>query len=98
MAPQAVTAKESSLLVVHPYWLIAIGDSEELTVRRSPLVFEDDEDMEPVNRFIEDHGLVLATQQTIEDDNWMYACYEFSLYATAVRNNCTPELALAGVS
>ncbi len=66
--------------VVHPCWLIAVGDGERVEVLRSPLVRDDDEWLEPVHGYIKDHGLVLAAQQTFEDDDWMFGKVEMSVY------------------
>jgi hypothetical protein len=74
--------------VIHPCWLIAIGDAERVEVLRSPLVREEKSMYEPVRRFIAEHGLVLAAQETFEDDEWMFGEVEVSVYVPpAVRND-----------
>lgn len=66
--------------VVHPGFLIAVGNVERLEVSRSPLVRDDDSMYEPVQRFIADHGLVLLDQETFDDDHWAYREVEASVY------------------
>ena len=73
--------------VVRPCWLIAIGDAERVEVLRSPLVREESSRYEPVRRFIAEHRLVLAAQETFEDADWMFGEVEVSVYVPpAVRN------------
>lgn len=75
------------LEIARPCWLIATGDVERVEVLRSPLVREDDSWMDPVRRFIGDHGLVLAARETFLDDDWMHGRVEVSVYVPpAVRN------------
>lgn len=69
--------------VVRPCWLIAVGDSERVEVLRSPLVRDDDSWLDPIRGYINDHGLVLAAQQTFEDDDWMFGKVEMSVYTKA---------------
>jgi Gene product 70 len=75
------------LEIAHPCWLIGIGDTERVEVLRSPLVREHHKWMEPVRRFIGDHGLVLAVRETFSDSDWMFGQVEVSVYVPpAVRN------------
>lgn len=71
------------LEIVHPCWLIAAGGSERVEVLRSPLVRDDDSWLEPVHGYIKDHGLVLAAQETFEDEGWMFGKVEMSVYTKA---------------
>ncbi|MUL85036.1 MULTISPECIES: hypothetical protein [unclassified Mycolicibacterium] len=75
------------LEVVEPCWLIAVGDAERVEVLRSPLVTLDDPSYEPIDRFITDHGLVLAVQETWPDPEFMFGQVEASVYVPpSVRN------------
>lgn len=69
-----------SIEIVSHRWLIATGGSDSLEVFRSPLVRDDDEDYLPIKQFINDHGLVLATRETFDDDYWVFATVEVSVY------------------
>jgi hypothetical protein len=73
-------ASRLPLEIAKPCLLIAIGDTERVEVLRSPLVREEHSMYEPVRRFIAEHGLVLAAQQTFEDDEWMFGKVEVSVY------------------
>jgi hypothetical protein len=44
---------------------------------------------QPVRRFINDHGLVLAAQETFEDDEWIYGQVEMSVYVPPVARNAS---------
>ncbi|UXA20989.1 hypothetical protein KXD98_23590 [Mycobacterium sp. SMC-4] len=66
--------------IVRPHWLIAHGDSDRVEVLRSPLVRETDPSYEPVRRFIADHGLVLAAQQSFPDESFMFGSVEVSVF------------------
>ncbi|WP_255245958.1 hypothetical protein [Mycobacterium persicum] len=73
--------------VVHPCWLIAIGDTERVEVLRSPLVSDDKRMYQPVRSYIAGHGLVLTVRETFEDPDWMGGAVEVSVYVPpAVRN------------
>jgi Gene product 70 len=71
------------LEVVHPTFLIAVGDTERLEVFRSPVVREDDSWVEPVHQFIKDHGLVPAISESFDDPDWMSGRVEVTVYAPA---------------
>lgn len=76
-----------TLDVVDPSWLIATGDGQRVEVLRSPLVESTDADYAPVARFITDHGLVLAAQQTYTDDRWIFGAFEFSVFTSPAARN-----------
>lgn len=69
---EAAQAASLALEVIHPCWLIASGDSQRIEVLRSPLVRQGKSMFEPVRRFIEQHGMVLAARATFDDDDWMH--------------------------
>jgi hypothetical protein len=70
--------------VIHPTFLIAVGDTERLEVFRSPVISEDDSWLEPVHQFIEDHGLVPAIPESFADPDWMFGQVEVTVYAPAL--------------
>lgn len=75
------------LEITKPCWLIAIGDASRIEVLRTPLVRDTDSIYEPVRRFIDEHGLVLAAQETFKDRDWIFGEVEMSVYVPpAVRN------------
>lgn len=70
-----------------PTLLLAVGASERVDVLRSPMVSESDSAIEPVRRYTEEHGLVLAARQEFEDDGWQMGRVEVSVYVPpSVRN------------
>lgn len=76
-----MTAEAMKLEVIEPHWLIALGDTQQVEVMRSPLVTDDDESMQPIHRHIADHGLVLAHRETIPNPDFMFGEFELSVYA-----------------
>ena len=94
------------LEVAHPCWLIAIGATERVEILRSPALSVNDLWLKPVYRFISEHGLVLAAQETFEDPDWFFGKVEMSVYVPpAVRNGVldgtaisVPWLAAAGLA
>ncbi|MCV7230862.1 hypothetical protein H7J73_33135 [Mycolicibacterium komossense] len=75
--------------VSRPCWLAATGDTDRLEVLRSPLVKDTSRMYEPVRRFIGDHGLALAAQDTFEDADWMFGSVEMSVYVTPAARNAS---------
>lgn len=73
--------------VADPCWLVATGDPQRVEVLRSPMVDTADEDYAPVARFIAEHGLVLAAQETFTDDRWMHGSVEFSVFVPPAARN-----------
>ena len=81
------------LEVVHPAFLIATGDTERVEVLRSPLVKDTSRRYQPVRRYIAEHGLVLAAQETFDDPDWMFGEVAVSVYVPpAVRNASYAEV------
>jgi hypothetical protein len=73
--------------VLHPCWLIAIGNTERVEVLRSPLVSDDKRMYQPVRSYIAEHGLVLAASKSFDDADWMGGEVEMAVYVPpAVRN------------
>ncbi|WP_264037634.1 hypothetical protein [Mycolicibacterium hodleri] len=70
-------------------WLIADGDNRRLEVLESPLVKSTKPIYQPVRQFIADHGLVLATQQTFQDIDWMLGEVEMSVYVPLASRNAS---------
>jgi hypothetical protein len=69
------------LEVVHPTFLIAVGDTERLDVLRSSVVRDDDYWLEQVHQFITDHGLIAALSESFDDPDWMSGRVEVTVYA-----------------
>lgn len=78
--------------VAHPALLTAIGDAERLEVLRSPLTKSTGRMYQPVGQFIDQHGLVLAAQESFEDSGWMYGSVEMSVYVPAASRNVSYAL------
>jgi hypothetical protein len=72
------------LEVVHPTFLIAIGDTDRVDVLRSPLVPEDASILGPVREFIDQHQLVPRISETFADADWMFGEVEVTVYAPAL--------------
>jgi hypothetical protein len=79
--------EDEMIEVIRPCWLIATGDDERLEVLRSPAVRTTDDWYRPVRRYIEDHGLVLAAQESFDDDDWMMGEIEMSVYVPPASRN-----------
>lgn len=75
--------------VVHPCFLIANGDADRVEVLRSPLVRAEASMYQPVRRYIEDHGLVLAARESFPDDDWMFGEVEMSVYVPPASRNAS---------
>ncbi|TDZ75215.1 hypothetical protein DE4585_01575 [Mycobacteroides salmoniphilum] len=75
------------LSVTEPQWLVALGDPTRVDIYRSPVVREDDSIYRPVREYIDNHGLVLAAQETFTDAGWMFGRFEMSVFVPpSVRN------------
>lgn len=72
------------LEVVHPTFLIAIGDAERLEVLRSPLVLDTDSLYAPVRQFIEEHSLAPAISESFDDPDWMWGRVDVTIYVPAL--------------
>jgi hypothetical protein len=70
-------------------WLIANGDTQRLEVLRSPLVTSTKPIYQPVRQFIADHGLLLASQETFPNIDWMFGEVEMSVYLPPASRNAS---------
>jgi hypothetical protein len=52
----------ANIKIVHPPWMVAHGDENQLVVTRSLIVRETDDIWQPVREFVREHGLVLMDQ------------------------------------
>lgn len=94
--PASAGSRPLGLEVVHPCWLIAVGDTERVEVMRGSSLRTDDAWLEPVQQYISDNGLVLAVQESFEDDDFMGGEVEVSVYVPpAVRNGVLAGTAIS---
>uniref|UniRef100_A0AB39U263 Uncharacterized protein n=3 Tax=unclassified Caudoviricetes TaxID=2788787 RepID=A0AB39U263_9CAUD len=72
---------EPSFTVALAPYLVAAGDGDRLRVYRSVVMQDNDPAVEYVNRYIEEHGMVLVSTETGPYDG-MFGRTEQSHYAT----------------
>ncbi|MCU1697848.1 MAG: hypothetical protein JWR34_3911 [Mycobacterium sp.] len=66
-----------------PHWLFASSSTaERLEVLRSPLVGDNDDWLEPVQRFIHDNGLVLSARENFVHPHFMWGQADASVYVS----------------
>jgi hypothetical protein len=80
-----------ALTLNHPHWLYALGDATRVEVLRSPLLRDEDDWWQQVQRFTAKHGLVLAARSTFQEPHFMFGAADAEVYLTPAKRQIAYE-------